>query len=72
MNELEINYKSLKRLNWKMPKTDESEFREKARTWLTLARKNKWIVPKGIIAVFPCEACGSKLFIYDPVQCDKI
>lgn len=65
LKDLEINYKSLKNLNWRMGKTPESEFREKAREWLSLAVKNGWIVPKGAMAVFSCEARGSKLFIYD-------
>ncbi|MCD6311308.1 MAG: homocysteine S-methyltransferase family protein, partial [Elusimicrobia bacterium] len=71
LKDLDINYKSLKNLNWKMAKTPESEFREKAREWLSLVQKNRWIVPKGVMAVFPATASGSKLFIYDIENPDK-
>ncbi|MDO9514108.1 MAG: homocysteine S-methyltransferase family protein [Elusimicrobiota bacterium] len=71
INDLKINFKNLKNLNWRMAKEDETVFKKLADKWIRRSKENNWIAPRGISAVFPCSAKGNKLFIYSIDEPDK-
>jgi|GEM_PF-5149611 len=50
INDLKINFKNLKNLNWKMAKEDETVFKKLAAKWIRRSKENNWIAPP---AVYP-------------------
>jgi 5-methyltetrahydrofolate--homocysteine methyltransferase len=74
VEDLPLNRKSLLALNWREGSrmkrlerglTDEAANAE-IDTWLKDAGDNGWVVPKGRVALYPCNSDGDDLVVYDP------
>ena len=77
--DLNLDTKTLYALNWKLGRKsawekkgftiqDVEELKEK---WINNAHHNQWIVPQGKIGLFPCQAEGDEVIVYDPVDREK-
>ncbi len=77
--ELSLDTKTLYALNWKLGRKsawekkgftvqDVEKLKEK---WVQDAHRNQWIVPQGKIGLFPCQAEGDEVIVYDPANLEK-
>jgi len=74
VEDIPLNRKSLLALNWRegsrMKRLERGLSDEEANaeidTWLKDAGENGWVVPKGRVALYPCNSDGDDLVVYDP------
>ncbi len=77
--ELSLDTKTLYALNWKLGRKsaweqkgfsirDVEELKDK---WVKDAHRNKWVVPEGKIGLFPCQAEGDEVIVYNPDNLDE-
>jgi len=74
VEDIPLNRKSLLALNWR--EGSRTKRRERGLTdeaadaeidaWIKDAGDNGWVVPKGRVALYPCNSDGDDLVIYDP------
>jgi 5-methyltetrahydrofolate--homocysteine methyltransferase len=74
----ELNINELYRLSWGAKNThgDEwvklkAEFDERLLKMKKDAMRYKWLVPQGVYGIFPCQAEGDDLIIYNPENLDE-
>jgi 5-methyltetrahydrofolate--homocysteine methyltransferase len=73
-----LNINELYRLSWGAKNThgDEwtklkAEFDERLQKMKKEAQRFKWLVPQGVYGLFPCQAEGDDLIIYNPENLDE-
>ncbi|MBF0287689.1 MAG: homocysteine S-methyltransferase family protein [SAR324 cluster bacterium] len=72
--DLPLDTKTLYALNWKLGRKSSWENKEYTaeaiealkEKWIHEANHNQWIEPLGKIGLFPCQATGDKVILYDP------
>ena len=74
-----LNINELYRLSWGAKNThgDEwtklkAEFDERLQKMKKDAQRFKWLTPQGVYGLFPCQAEGDELIIYDPKSPDQV
>ncbi|MBF0280700.1 MAG: homocysteine S-methyltransferase family protein [SAR324 cluster bacterium] len=77
--DLPLETKTLYALNWKLGRRSSWESKGLSpenvdamkNKWIEDSHQNKWIVPQGKVGLFPCQAEGDEVILFDPTDLQK-